>query len=84
VHDVDKLELLLQMLEYERARAGRVDLSEFGWVAARIELPEVRAWADELLADRAVFWEGLRKDGEEVGGVVGGGGGGGDGSSRQR
>ncbi|KAF1819585.1 uncharacterized protein K489DRAFT_417691 [Dissoconium aciculare CBS 342.82] len=87
VHDVDKLELLLQMLEYERARAGRVDLSEFGWVAARIELPEVRAWADELLADRAVFWEGLRKDGEEeAGGVVGGGGGGGGGggSSRQR
>jgi putative hydrolase of HD superfamily len=70
VHDVDKMELLLQMLEYERAREGNVDLSEFGWVAKKIELPEVKAWAEELLADREKFWEGLRT---EKGGVVGDG-----------
>lgn len=56
VHDVDKMELLLQMLEYERARQGQIDLGEFSWVATRIVLPEVKAWADELLKEREAFW----------------------------
>ena len=29
VHDVDKMELLLQMMEYERSHQGRIDLGEF-------------------------------------------------------
>ena len=57
VHDVDKMELLLQMLEYERSHQGRLDLGEFAWVATRIVLPEVQAWADELLEERRLFWE---------------------------
>jgi putative hydrolase of HD superfamily len=65
VHDVDKMELLLQMLEYERAERGRVDLSEFTWVAERIGLVEVRAWAEELLQERERFWEGVKKGAEE-------------------
>jgi putative hydrolase of HD superfamily len=56
VHDVDKMELLLQMLEYERAREGTLDLGEFSWVATRIVLPEVKAWAEELLKEREAFW----------------------------
>lgn len=56
VHDVDKMELLLQMLEYERAHEGKIELGEFCWVAKRIVLPEVQAWADELLTERKVFW----------------------------
>ncbi|KAK5138159.1 hypothetical protein LTR08_004854 [Meristemomyces frigidus] len=56
VHDVDKMELLLQMMEYERSREGRLDLGEFAWVAKRIVLPEVQVWADELLEERRVFW----------------------------
>lgn len=40
VHDVDKVELLLQMIEYERTSQGRIDLSEFTWVATRVALPE--------------------------------------------
>lgn len=31
VHDVDKMELLLQMKEYESAHQGRIDLAEFSW-----------------------------------------------------
>ena len=56
VHDVDKMELLLQMIEYERSHEGRIDLGEFSWVATRIVLPEVQQWAAELLKEREVFW----------------------------
>ena len=56
VHDVDKMELLLQMEEYERRGRGRVDLGEFAYVARKLVTPEVRAWADELLAKREAFW----------------------------
>jgi len=56
VHDVDKLELVLQMVEYERVHEHQLDLGEFSWVAGRIVLPEVQAWAEELLKERDVFW----------------------------
>ncbi|KAK5721797.1 hypothetical protein LTR15_006389 [Elasticomyces elasticus] len=57
VHDVDKVELLLQMVEYEKAKGGELDLGEFAWVAKRIVMPEVREWAEEILAERKNFWE---------------------------
>lgn len=59
--DVDKIELLLQMLEYERSHDGRIELGEFSHVSKRIELPEVQAWAAELLAEREQFWAGHGK-----------------------
>jgi putative hydrolase of HD superfamily len=58
VHDVDKLELVLQMVEYERVHEHKLDLGEFSWVATRIELEEVRQWADEILKEREEFWAG--------------------------
>ncbi|TVY59016.1 HD domain-containing protein [Lachnellula suecica] len=58
VHDVDKIELVLQMVEYERVHETKLDLGEFSWVASRIALPEVREWADELLKEREEFWGG--------------------------
>lgn len=57
VHDVDKLELVLQMLEYERSSNGEKELAEFSWVAEKIVLPEVKKWCDEVLAEREVFWK---------------------------
>ncbi|KAF4583199.1 hypothetical protein GQ602_006343 [Ophiocordyceps camponoti-floridani] len=54
VHDVDKMELLLQMVEYERR--GGIDLGEFAHVAERMTLPETRAWAEEVLSEREAFW----------------------------
>lgn len=51
VHDVDKMELVLQMAEYERAAKGELDLQEFQWVASRIELPEIKEWAEEVLKE---------------------------------
>jgi putative hydrolases of HD superfamily len=56
VHDVDKIELVLQMLEYEKAQNGKLDLGEFSWVASRIQMPEVKAWSDEVLREREEFW----------------------------
>lgn len=54
VHDVDKMELLLQMVEYERAHGA--DLREFCHVAGRIQLAEVKEWADEVMKEREALW----------------------------
>ena len=56
VHDVDKMELLCQMVEYEKRADRRLDLGEFAYVARKMTLPETRAWADELIAEREAFW----------------------------
>jgi len=56
VHDVDKIELVLQMVEYEKANGGKLDLGEFSWVASKIKLAEVRNWCDEVLKEREEFW----------------------------
>lgn len=56
VHDVDKIELILQMVEYERASTCMLDLSEFSWVAKKITLPEMKAWAQEILDEREALW----------------------------
>lgn len=62
VHDVDKMELILQMLEYERANGGRIDLGEFTWVAQRIELVEVREWCEQVLAERGELWKEVARE----------------------
>ncbi|KAI6543335.1 hypothetical protein MCOR04_011863, partial [Pyricularia oryzae] len=48
--DLDKLELLLQMLEYEWDEKS--DLSEFAYVYTKITLPEMQRWAEETLSKR--------------------------------
>ena len=58
VHDMDKIELVLQMVEYEKRGRGRIDLGEFAYVATKVELPETKAWAAELLREREEFWAG--------------------------
>lgn len=61
VHDVDKIELMLQMVEYERSNQGTLDLSEFLGVAKSIRLREVKTWCNEILNEREAFWRGLKK-----------------------
>jgi hypothetical protein len=56
VRDIDKIELILQMVEYERV--SNLDLGDFSWVASRIVLPEVKEWAGEVLREREEFWGG--------------------------
>ncbi|KAI6713394.1 hypothetical protein JHW43_004111 [Diplocarpon mali] len=71
VHDVDKIELILQMVEYERVHEQKLDLGEFSWVATRIVMPEVKEWSDALLQEREEFWGGkehsiFNPDGSQV------------------
>lgn len=61
VHDVDKVELLLQMVEYEKVEKGEKDLGEFVRVAKKVELEEMKRWCQEILNERDEFWEGLGK-----------------------
>lgn len=56
VHDLDKMELLTQMVEYEKRAGKALDLGEFAYVATLIKNPEIQAWAAEVLADRDAFW----------------------------
>ncbi|KAF9893784.1 hypothetical protein FE257_009954 [Aspergillus nanangensis] len=55
VHDVDKMELLLQMVEYERAH--NMNLSEFCHVAERVQLPETKEWAATVMQEREALWK---------------------------
>ncbi|KAI9040323.1 HD domain-containing protein [Aspergillus affinis] len=63
VHDVDKLEMLLQVLEYERATGRRLD--EFYHVVEEIRLIEMREWAAVVMQEREEFFAGLERKGQE-------------------
>lgn len=56
VHDVDKIELLLQMVEYEKRGEGKLDLGEFAYVATKVALKEMKVWADEVILERDAYW----------------------------
>ncbi|KAK0627540.1 metal dependent phosphohydrolases with conserved 'HD [Immersiella caudata] len=58
VHDIDKMELLCQMVEYEKRGQGKLDLGEFAYVKTKIVLPEVQSWAEEVIQEREAFWQG--------------------------
>ena len=61
VHDVDKVELLLQMVEYEKQGRGTKDLGEFSQVAKKVQLDEMKDWCREILKERVKFWKDLGK-----------------------
>ena len=68
VQDLDKVELLLQMVEYEKRGEGKVNLSEFTYVATKVCLPEIKGWAEEILEERREFWATKKPvDGEPQG-----------------
>ena len=56
VHDVDKIELVLQMMEYERKNQATLDLSEFLGVVKKIQFKEVKVWCTEILNERDEYW----------------------------
>ena len=61
VHDVDKVELLLQMVEYEKNGRGQIDLGEFVHVGEGVKLEETKQWCKDILRERANFWMHLGK-----------------------
>ena len=75
VHDVDKVELLLQMVEYERRGEGELDLGEFEWVAERVRGHEMKGLCREVLGERKDFWRGVRGEKGVEGAAAEGGGG---------
>ncbi|KAL8651976.1 MAG: hypothetical protein Q9226_004460 [Calogaya cf. arnoldii] len=62
VHDIDKLELVIQMMEYERRGQGKVDLGEFLRVADKIEMEGMKGWCREVLREREEYWRGVEKE----------------------
>lgn len=62
VKDVDKLELLLQMVEYEKSGGGRRNLGEFKWVDRNIESDECKEWAREVMREREEFWKRMEME----------------------
>jgi putative hydrolase of HD superfamily len=69
VHEVDKFELVLQMVDYEKAHNWKLDLGEFSWVSSRITMPEVKAWSDEVLKEREIYWGGREHSSYASGGL---------------
>lgn len=67
VHDIDKMELLLQMVEYEKRGGKKLDLGEFSYVKTKIALPEVMSWAEEVIREREAFWDGAPHTRGDVG-----------------
>lgn len=61
MHDIDKLELLLQMVEYERSERGELDLREFLKASKRVELKEVWTWCEEVFQERDELWRSWGK-----------------------
>ena len=64
VKDIDKYELLVQALEYERdavdrgeALEGLKDLSSFFGVRNFIKTEMVKKWADDVMAQRQRLWK---------------------------
>lgn len=61
VHDIDKIELLLQMVEYERTHQCEIDLGEFTWVATKIQSAEMKGWAEQVFRERQELWKNAGK-----------------------
>jgi 5'-deoxynucleotidase len=64
IKDVDKYELLVQALEYERdvfdhgdELTGLKDLSNFFNVRHGLKTETVKAWAEDLMRERTRMWE---------------------------
>jgi putative hydrolase of HD superfamily len=62
VHDIDKVELISQMVEYERVKNCSKDLGEFTWVTKKIISPVVKEWTDQLLRERLQMWQNSGKE----------------------
>lgn len=66
VQDLDKLEMLLQMVEYEKRAGGDLNLDEFAYARKKISDPDVSSWADEILGERESYWNGQKPTTSEL------------------
>lgn len=56
--DIDKIDMLLQAVEYEKQGEGERDLGEFFGVVRKLRTEQGKAWAEEILKEREKIWEG--------------------------
>ncbi|CAG8971770.1 hypothetical protein HYALB_00001879 [Hymenoscyphus albidus] len=56
VHDIDKIELLCQMVEYEKRMDHTLDLEDFVYVSKKTVLPETKDWVNDIMKERESFW----------------------------
>lgn len=56
VKDVDKFELLVQCIEYEKREKTKKDLSEFLHVHKGIQGALIRGWAVDVITERDALW----------------------------
>src|SRR5271170_2200802 len=76
VKDVDKYELLVQAVEYERDTVergeqlvGLKDLTSFFGVGKGINTDLVRGWAEDVMKERELLWKSLSKKTNVVNGT---------------
>lgn len=56
---VDRFELLVQTIEYEKKYKAQKDLSEFYHVRTGIKNDFVKKWAEDALQEREEFWKSM-------------------------
>lgn len=66
VQDLDKVEMLLQMEEYETRAGGKINLNEFTYVTERLRLPMTQKIAERIVARQSQFWAGIKEKGEDA------------------
>ena len=54
--DIDKLEMMLQAVEYEKQLDGKVDLGEFMGAKRKLKTEECIAYAEKIVDEREAFW----------------------------
>lgn len=62
-NDIDKLEMLIQVVDYETQARGQIDLSDFMYVITKLRMPETKEWAESLLNERREFWADRKETG---------------------
>ena len=65
VHDIDKIEMLCQVVEYEKRMNHTLNLEDFVYVSKRTVLPETKEWVKDILKERETYWAGKVNVSEE-------------------
>ncbi len=60
IKDVDRYELLVQTIEYEKRAEGGKELGHFVKSAMEIKHPLVREWCEDALRERDAYWASLK------------------------
>ncbi|KAJ9095659.1 hypothetical protein QFC21_005531 [Naganishia friedmannii] len=71
VKDLDRIELILQAIEYERSQDVRSLAPFFTGSIPHLHHPAVREWAEALLEERKALWEARGLGAEEQEGIKG-------------